>query len=235
MIALLRLGRREAWSHRLRSSLVVALIAVPVGLATAVLVLMPELNRGGNDSWVLGELGAADVKVASNAPVPEWTPDTPLGGTGTSLRESAAVVLDAATLTGWVPQGGDLVAALTIDQVDASSPLMAERLAVDDGRAPTAPGEVAMSAAELRRLDLSIGDTVELAVPDVRLEVVGELAQNPARGVHAIVAPGTVERPRAPTEQDPFPPVWSGVGWNDVWYAGGVAPATRDAMWQVSA
>ncbi|MFN7150971.1 MAG: FtsX-like permease family protein, partial [Microthrixaceae bacterium] len=51
----------------------------------------------------------------------------------------------------------------------------------------------------------------------------------------AVVAPGTVERPSAPTEQDPFPPVWSGVGWNDVWYAGGVAPATRDAMWQVSA
>jgi putative ABC transport system permease protein len=229
MIALMRLGRREAWSHRLRSTLVVALIAVPVGLAAAVLVLMPELSRGGNDDWTLGELGAADVKVTSDAPVPEWTPDTPLVGAGTSLREGADVVLDAATFTGWVPRDGDLISALTVEQVDAAAPLMAERLAVEDGRAPTAPGEVAISASELRRLDLSVGDTVDLAVPGVRLEVVGELADNPTRGVHAVVAPGTVERPSAPTEQDPFPPVWTDVGWNDVWYAGGMAPLTRGA------
>ncbi len=235
MIALLRLGRREAWAHRLRSSLVVALIAVPVGLAAAVLVLMPELSQGGNDDWRVAELGAADVKVTSNAPVPAWTPDTPLGDSATSLRAGADEVLDAATFTGWVPRDGDLVEAITVEQVDSTSPMMAERLVVAEGRAPSDAGEVAIRGADLRRLDLSIGDTVDLIVPDVELDVVGELGHDPSLGIQAVVAPGSVERPTAPTEQDPFPPTWIDTAWTDVWYADGMSPTVREAMWQISA
>jgi putative ABC transport system permease protein len=233
VIALLRLGRREAAQHRLRSSLVVALIAVPVGLGASLMVLMPQLSLGGAD-WTVGELGDADVKVTSDAPEPEWTPDTPISALGGPLRAQSDVVLDAATFTGWVPRGGDLVEAITVEQVDAGSPLMRERLTVAEGRAPAAPGEVAIRAADLRRLDLSIGETVELAVPEVELEVVGELDDDPARLIQAVVAPGSVERPTAPTERAPFPATWWDSAWNDVWYLGGVSPAARSAMWDLS-
>lgn len=228
MRALLRLGWREAWRHQLRSALVVALVAVPVGLSGYALMMVSELGGSGS-SWDLDGLGDADVRITSSDPVTAWSAAATLDEAGTSLRGQAATFVEAATFTGWVARRGDLVEQLSIEQVDSSS-LLAGRDVMDRGRRPSTPGEAALDATTMRRLGVGVGDRLDLAVPDVELTVVGRLAPDEVVGVDAVLAPGTVGRPAAPTEADPFPAGWVEMNWKDVVYAAGLSESAFDSL-----
>lgn len=224
MRALLRLGWREAWRHKLRSALVVTLILVPVGLSTVGLILLPD-TWDGNERNATQLMGDAQALVASTDPSPAWLPEAPWT-TSTDGR-----VVDGATFTGWTPSGDGLVEPLEVEQVDATEPIVVTKFPTAAGRLPERPGEAALTRSAMRELGVGIGDAVTLAVPPAELEVVGQLVGEDCGGCRqALVAPGTVERPVAPTEADPFPPTWSSVSWSDQWYFEGFPADTFDGL-----
>ncbi len=225
MRALLRLGRREAWQHKARSTLVLLLILIPVGLSSAALVLVPAMS---DELRMSSEIGAAQARVmtigGASAPV-ELPWDDPAAGDGVR-------VLDAATFTAWVPVGDDgLVTGIGTEQVDAVDPMIAPKYSALTGRLPEAAGEVSLDRASMRRFGLVVGDTIRFALPAVDLTVVGVVDDGDCTDCPlAVLAPGSVERPVPPSEGDPFPAEWTSVAWQDAWYLDGVSPTVLERM-----
>ena len=152
MRALLRLGRREAWQHKARSTLVVVLILIPVALSAGVLVIVPAWS-GNPDAHATARFGAAQVLATDPLGSSGWRESPPWGARG---RPAAGRPVEAATLTAWVPAGRDgIVASIDAEQVDATDPMLAAKFPITDGRAPERAGEAALSAVTLAELDLA--------------------------------------------------------------------------------
>lgn len=230
MITLLRLGAREAWRHKLRSLLVLVLILVPVAASSAALILVP-LFTNEPDRIATQQMGAAQVYLTSGAAEPVWLSD-PVWVKGGQPRDLVSV--EGSAFTAWLPAGtvGDptLVTPLDVAQIDSNDPLVSSKYPVSQGRRPSLPGEVALAPATMKRLGLGLGDSVQFAMPDVSAVVVGELD----RGVDcpecdgALIGSGTVDRPTAPTEGDPFPAQWTSMSWTEELYVGGLDPQMID-------
>ena len=225
MITLLRLGRREAWRHKARSTLVLLLILIPVALSSAALVLVPAMS---DELRMSSEVGAAQARVmtigGASTPVDlPWADPS----AGDDVR-----VLDAATFTAWVPVGDDgLVTGIGSEQVDAVDPMIAPKYSALAGRLPEASGEVSLDRSSMRRFGLAVGDTIRFALPAVDLTVVGVVDDDDCTDCPlAVLAPGSVERPVPPSEDDPFPAEWTSVAWQDAWYLDGVSPSVLERM-----
>ena len=231
MRALLRLGWREAWRHKLRSTMVLVLILVPVGMSAAALTLAPSFWSGA-DRYATQHLGEAQAVATSTDPSLAWVDTAPWNQPGAAADAAVGpTVVEAARFTGWVPAGDDLVDGLAVEQVAATDPLVVTRFPTVDGRLPERAGEAAVSASVMRRFDVGIGDRLRLAVPQADLTVVGEIVGDGCEDCDgAIIGAGSVERPTTPTEADPFPATWSSVGWSDVRYVGGLSDEAVIAM-----
>lgn len=182
----LRIARRESRRARRRTALVLAMIALPVA-ALAFLAANYDMAELTAQERVDRRLGVADAELqwVANGPVgqDEWgegwnTQDgkppprvtaaqmTALLGPGSRVTE----VRPHAPLTLRGPDRDENVSGRVLDLGDPLARGLVRFLA---GRAPQQPGEVAVSPAALRRLDLRLGDAVTVADGSRAYTVVG--------------------------------------------------------------
>ncbi len=168
----LRLARRDAWRGKGRSLLVVLLVALPVATATGVVVFGDAAQTAGSPrNLALRSLGpVADARIGLCKP-----------GVTQALDLSESVGCDASAITpaqalAALPAGTRLVAtggaadvvlesggwgvSDTVAISDVADPLNAASWRVDDGRLPRGPGEIALGAEDLRRLQSGLGSRV---------------------------------------------------------------------------
>ncbi|MEU4771785.1 FtsX-like permease family protein [Micromonospora sp. NPDC023644] len=174
--AALRIARREARRARGRTALVLAMITLPVLVLTftAVSWRMSELTPAERTDR---QLGAADAElswvvrhpIVQSAWGDAWQADredAPPAGVVTA--EQVAALLPAGSrvvpLHRWVSFDArvgeridDTIAGRAVDLAD---PLGRGLVRFHSGRAPAGPGEIAVSPAALRRLDVRLGGTV---------------------------------------------------------------------------
>jgi putative ABC transport system permease protein len=185
------MGSRRAmalWSWRLirrewrQQALVVALVAIAIGLASFFGVIFANTE------------GASSSQGSATHEIELFAGQAPLA----DQRRDIAAHFDPIGVTAWRERVRQKGSPYDFDLGDAVSPtLFAGRpVIVLKGAAPVAPGEIALSDALMRKLAVSIGDTVDLTVGSYR--VVGRY-EDPAnlQVVQAIVAPGLVPEPTA--------------------------------------
>jgi putative ABC transport system permease protein len=187
----LRIARREAWRAKGRSALVVALIGLPVLALTFAAVTYDsfrltetqELERsiGAADALVHWEYdrpvsqsvdGQASVPTTAGADADTYDPpEVTEAELQAVLPPSSRLVplrrgqLDFHTATG--------IGGLASEEADLADPIHEGRIALRDGRAPAAPGEVAITREASDRLGASIGDQVSTADNSHSWTVVG--------------------------------------------------------------
>ncbi|GAB7042569.1 hypothetical protein JCM9533A_64190 [Catenuloplanes niger JCM 9533] len=204
----LRISRREMRRAKGRSALVVAMIAVPVcalGYAAAsydMLTLTPPETAtrtlGAADALLLPRL---DEPIVQGADGEQWMPAAAdsSGDGRTGMTEAEALdVLPAGSRV--VPMSfggaefrtatGGLAPAETA-QLDLADPIFEGMIELLDGRAPSAPGEVAMSEAARARF----GDTIESRERDRSWTVVGTMEFHADLGEFLVFPPGTFPEP----------------------------------------
>jgi putative ABC transport system permease protein len=188
--AVLRLARRDALRHRARSLLVIAMIALPVaGLAAVDVVARTGQVQGTSSGLGLPAGVDAQVRWYDGSTV-EQTPDgssVSYGGDGdgadepptddeVARRTGATVVLSSRSDSGRLvlPDGRSRSAELV--ETELESPLAPAVVGtVVGGRAPQAPGEVALSRGALDAVRAEPGDTVRLSDRAAAVRVVGEV------------------------------------------------------------
>ncbi|GAB4101979.1 hypothetical protein GCM10028790_09970 [Micromonospora taraxaci] len=222
----LRIARRESRRARRRTALVLAMIALPVA-ALAFLAANYDMAELTAQERVDRRLGVADAELqwVANGPVgqDEWgegwnTQDgkppprvtaaqmTALLGPGSRVTE----VRPHAPLTLRGPDRDENVSGRVLDLGDPLARGLVRFLA---GRAPQQPGEVAVSPAALRRLDLRLGDAVTVADGSRAYTVVGVVEFPDDLGPVVALHPGAVPK--------------TGPGPDSVWLAD--IPGTVDA------
>ncbi|NJP31754.1 FtsX-like permease family protein [Micromonospora thermarum] len=175
----LRIARREARRARGRTALVLAMIALPV-LVLSFAATTWDMSNVTRPERAARQLGAADAEllpVARN-PVTQAPWGDGWGQRGDDLVPPGRVT--AEQVTALLPPGtrvlpilrwtffearvGDRVEDDVSGRVvDLTDPLGHGLVRVHAGRAPTAPGEIAVNPAALRRLDARLGGTVTAA------------------------------------------------------------------------
>ncbi|MEV4497354.1 FtsX-like permease family protein [Micromonospora arborensis] len=186
--AALRIARRESRRAMRRTALVLAMIALPVA-ALAFLAVSYDMAELTPQERLDRRLGVADAEL-------RWIADTPVGqdewGEGWYTREGErqpTAPATAAQVTALLGPGSRVTEVrtdlpLTLrgphrDEdvegrvLDLRDPLARGLVRFRAGRAPQQPGEVAVSPAALRRLDLRLGHAVALADGSRAYTVVG--------------------------------------------------------------
>lgn len=213
----LRIARRDAMRHKGRSLLVVALVALPVLVLTAVDVLHRSSQASPletvNSLLVDAEAmiwaptgarsvtqGPADVMPAAfdfgvSGIDPKTTyldiPTIPLR----PPQEILPMLPAGSTITPFrqieIPIGrgdGRYLAAMA-ELVDMTAPAARGRYRIVDGTAPTAPGHVVVTKPLAAELGLTVGSTLSAGSPAREAAVVGIVDPNFGNGdVHALVA-----------------------------------------------
>lgn len=158
---LLRLGRREARSHLLRTLLVGLLIGVPVFVLSGGLVVARSLDPG-DETLRRWQLGNADGIVD--------TDEADLAAMSAEHDVSAAFrsveVFRVADGRGRLDRIPSLSGAF-------DDPLVEGAFAVVDGRLPEREGEAVIPPPLARRYRVGLGDRLHLDVPDIDLRIVG--------------------------------------------------------------
>ncbi|WP_238433559.1 hypothetical protein [Micromonospora tarensis] len=210
--AALRIARRESRRSPRRTALVLAMIALPVA-ALAFLAASYDMAELTPPERVDRRLGVADAELQwiSSSPVSqdEWGAGwytqggeppvrvtaaqlTALLGSGSRVTEVRPEV--PLTLRG--PDRDEEVAGRVLDLGD---PLARGLVRFRAGRAPQQPGEVAVSPAALRRLDLRLGRAVTLADGSGAYTVVGVVEfpddLGPVVALHPSAVPRTGPEP----------------------------------------
>jgi putative ABC transport system permease protein len=190
----LRIAWREAWRSKGRSTLVVALIGLPV-LALAFAAVSFDSFRLTTEQQLDREIGAADALMSWQYDGPVSQPADGYGAapvaaggfeetqppvTGAELREVLPPGSRAVPeLNGdWEMRTATGVGVIPAERADLTDPIHEGRLVLRDGRAPAAGDEVALTREAGSRLDASIGDTVEAADGSRSWLVVG-IVENP--------------------------------------------------------
>lgn len=180
--ATLRIARRDAWRHKARSALVVAMVAVPVMGLGAADVLARTMQLGPSER-VSREIGQADVAIlgpGGGRVTQGADPSTGYDDVGShrlTAGSPAAYALQAKALrmvgaragvttlfgtSASVRAGGRLVQADRID-VDLASPLTAGIASVLDGRAPRNAAEIGVTPHLASRLGVSLGGRLDVS------------------------------------------------------------------------
>jgi len=161
--ALALVARRDVWRHRLRSALVVALIALPVAAMVAGIVLY-RTTTPSDDRSTIAQMGRADL-LASNATRADVERYLPAGS-----RVEQVIFEDAhLVLPGSRP--GVSVRGMDIDG------LAAGMLTLVDGRTPKGSDEAAITRAVAELAQVAIGGRLEL--DDGRSATVVGIVENP--------------------------------------------------------
>ncbi|SCF29864.1 FtsX-like permease family protein [Micromonospora chokoriensis] len=203
----LRIARRESRRARGRTALVLAMIALPVA-ALAFLAANYDMAELTPQERVDRRLGVADAELqwVANGPIEqdEWgegwsTTNGTAPGRATAAQMTALLgpgsrvteVRPHAPLTLRGPNRDEDVAGRVLDLGD---PLARGLVRFVAGRAPQQPGEVAVSQAALRRLDLRLGDAVTVADESRAYTVVGLVEFPDDLGPVVALHPGAVPR-----------------------------------------
>ncbi|GAA5156561.1 hypothetical protein GCM10023340_44760 [Nocardioides marinquilinus] len=210
----LRMAWRDLLAHRVRTAVVVVLVALPVAVAVvAATVAVTTDYRSANGLYV--DHGAADaqVDVTPYAQVRSRLVD---GGRYTDTRPARGadevrdpLDVDVAAL---LPEGSRVTpigytqvrlatgGTATGRVLDLADPLTRGLDEIASGRAPEAPDEAAVSPTVARAFDLVDGDRLRdgatLALADGELRVTGLLTPAPGEGewggLRVVVPPGSV-------------------------------------------
>ena len=182
LIAALRIARRDAMRHKARSALVVAMVAIPVlGLSSAdVLARTMQLSPGER---VTREIGAADVAIQGpgGGTVTQGVDPAdgfePRGKHVLTSGSPASVALEARALAMIGARGPVATRVVTsalvtangrlfdsdVYLLDLNNPLTAGIASVTAGHAPTTIDQVGVTQHLAKRLDVAIGDSIEVA------------------------------------------------------------------------
>ncbi|MBM0232973.1 ABC transporter permease [Micromonospora sp. STR1_7] len=207
--AALRIARREARRARRRTALVLAMIALPV-LVLAFLAASYDMAELTPQERIDRRLGVADAEL-------RWASQTAIGqdewGESWYTREGEHVPagqVSAGQVAALLPPGSRVtevrvriplsvrgperdenVAGRVLDLTD---PLARGLVRFRAGRAPQQPGEVAVSPAALRRLDLRLGHALTMADGSRAYTVVGVVEFPDDLGPVVALHPGAVPR-----------------------------------------
>jgi putative ABC transport system permease protein len=203
--ALLRMARRQVVRNKLRSLLIVALIAVPVAAVTMAAVLYRSAPLSTRQQ-VEKQLGAADARLTwygDGRPLTQ-TPDgvttdgwaDPGAGTGPAPADLGTLLPGATVVPEWHDEAlvktpaGAAWAELT--GVDLTNPKLRPAVRLVSGAWSAGPDEAVLGADLARLSGVAVGDTVTLRRPAATLTVVGIVSypyQNLAR--YLAVSPAT--------------------------------------------
>jgi hypothetical protein len=186
--AAFKVGVKNALRNRRRTLFLLLLVAVPVALGVVVAGIVRATNLTP-DQRVQVELGNAAARVwvgADRGDVLTWV-------------RTAVEGLDPSVETVEFRETGLRSRQLgfaRVSDVDITNPITKGMLLVLDGEPPTHDGEVALSPAVAERLDVGIGDEIDLSDLELgALRVVGlvsePLASSDAR---LLLSPGALER-----------------------------------------
>ncbi|MFG2046267.1 FtsX-like permease family protein [Micromonospora sp. NPDC048935] len=208
--AALRIARRESRRSRRRTALVLAMIALPVA-ALAFLAASYDMAELTPAERVDRQLGVADGEL-------RWVADAPVrqderGDTwyvrdgeqqqptarATSAQVSALLgpgsrVTEVRSRIPLTLRGPRLDEDVEGRVLDLGDPLARGLVRFRAGRAPRQPGEIAVSPAALRRLDLRLGRAVALADGSRAYTVVGVVEFPDDLGMVVALHPGAVPR-----------------------------------------
>ncbi|WP_274560635.1 ABC transporter permease [Streptomyces spiramyceticus] len=188
-VAAVRIARRDAWRFKGRSSLVLAMIALPIlGVSAADLTLRSaELST---EQQLERQLGAADARMTdpgmggepiyqapdgiNNAPVKDFEDQVWPSGSGDI---PAAIPAGAKTLkdsngSGKLRTEHGLLNT-TIRELDANNPMARGIMTLDQGRFPEKAGEVAATTHFLESSGLKVGSTLAARGLDTEFRIVG--------------------------------------------------------------
>ena len=209
---LLRIARRDAARARGRSALIVAMILLPVMGLTAADVVMRSGQLDPAER-AARELGAAQARVTwAGGQIVQQAPDPKAG-----YVSSAATADSAASATPPLPAGYRVLSSRSagavvrtragstyspVTELAVGDPALRGRYRIEQGRAATAPDEVAVSRHLFSRLGVPLGGTATMGDPAVHLTLVGVIDQVGQRGTDQVWAP-----PGTPLDQSLRPPV----------------------------
>ncbi|MEO8697470.1 MAG: FtsX-like permease family protein, partial [Acidimicrobiales bacterium] len=177
-----RLARREVQRRPWRTLLVALLIAVPVAGMTVAAVFARSDRLSAQAAWQLAN-GNADAVVQSQSENAETVVIPP--GSTTVVARTAFFRLVRTT-------AGNRTRAVVSD-LTSREPIVEGIVSLDEGRMPTADGEVVLSSAAARDLGAHVGDTLELTRPATRTMLVtgiGHLANDLGQSL-VLVAPNS--------------------------------------------
>ncbi|MFJ3724480.1 FtsX-like permease family protein [Streptomyces sp. NPDC090045] len=215
-VAALRIARRDAWRAKGRSSLVLAMIALPIiGVSAADLTLRSaELSP---EQTLSRQMGIADARLTSShlgLPIyqlPDGSNYAPVGGydkydpSSTSRDEPQEP--DMSTLPAGTQVTKDSVGygkvrtkhgllGTDLRELDTQSPLVAGMITLDRGRLPERAGEVIATTAFLENSGLFVGSTATPRGATTSYKIVGAYERPSELGKDEIIAPpGTLIAP----------------------------------------
>lgn len=201
--AVLRLAARDARRHKARSALVVAMVALPVLVLSAVdVVARTAQDHSGGQRVALPATADAVVQVLPY-PVQQVPDGTVWSGVGDGLDAppTAADVLRDLAATRVVPDtrtsvryaASDGSRRLELRELDYADPLAAGLVRQLEGRAPRTRQEVAITPELARLAGVQVGERLELTRPAAGLTVVGTVdVAGDDPGSAALTLPGAV-------------------------------------------
>jgi putative ABC transport system permease protein len=203
--AALRIARRTALRSKGRSALILAMVAVPVFtlVVASVLIRTAEPSKAERITRAIGTADArlmrhSDGAVKQDDPygfnfhVPDGAAESPTGVTAAALLKALppGTQATAADVSGESRvRTGTSTAGVSWLELDTHLPLNAGRLRRQTGRLPSAPGEVLVTPALLRRIGAAVGDPLQLTDPDRTLTIVGTAVLPDALRERAVIAP----------------------------------------------
>ncbi|HVM27859.1 MAG TPA: ABC transporter permease [Mycobacteriales bacterium] len=201
--AVLRLARRDARRHRARSALVIAMIALPVLGLSAVDVVARTSAAGTGAPGQYRLTAQSDAVVTWFGGQVQQTPDAQFASSDGDQPEppddeqvrrdsGAAQVLRQSLGQGRLATADDRTFRVDLVELDYTAPLAEGLVRQVSGRAPAAPGEVALTPAAALAAGAQVGDAVRLHVPARDLTVVGTVEVEDADRRTVVGPPGTL-------------------------------------------
>jgi hypothetical protein len=227
--AAFKVARKNAVRNRKRTIFLVLLVAVPVAFGVVVggVVRASSLTR---EEQAQTFFGASDVRIDLVDAGELFSADTELLDW---IRSNMASLDPESTITEFHQAGISVpgVGYAQVSDLNLHDPAAAGYLISLDGRTPTGPGEVSISPRLAEKLEVNIGDIVEIEnLPLGALEVVGYVSQPfYSASSDLLVQPGGLE----PLLHDPLNPAspilfvsgpnaeQAGTRLQELWYSGG--------------
>ncbi len=177
-----RLARREVRRRPGRTALVGLLVALPVAGMVLSVVLFRTAELTPDEQWQR-EYGNADAVLTVGSPADA-------ASASDALPPGARVVWVTHAWT--EARADDARSHLAVTDMPPDDPMFVDLVDLLEGRAPTAPDEVALAPSVARAFDVEVGDRLSLTRPEVELDVVG-LVETPEnlRSETALFAPGS--------------------------------------------
>lgn len=156
--AAVKLAARTAGRNRKRTLLLCALIAIPVMVA-AVAGAYFRASHVTMEEQALSEYGGATVKVELDGVVDGFTP---------WLLEAVGEIAPTADVGVHRTSWGTISAGRLVEMIDGDldHPVTAGLLDLTEGRAPTSPGEIAITEYLASEEGAGIGDTIAIRLPN---------------------------------------------------------------------